>query len=117
LIAAHESLKSAIRVGRYGVNLNDLNGIVVPSMIPSNVEQVVIIDEIGKMECFSKLFRETLIRTLDSSNTLVGSIALKGGEFIRKMKSRADVKIILVNEQNRERLVDEVSGSFLNRPV
>jgi nucleoside-triphosphatase len=56
LIAAHESLKSAIRVGRYGVNLNDLNGIAVPSMIPSNVEQVVIIDEIGKMECFSKLF-------------------------------------------------------------
>jgi nucleoside-triphosphatase THEP1 len=84
-------------------------------MIPSKPDQIVILDEIGKMECFSRLFRETLIRVLDSPNTVIGSIAFKGIPFIETVKKRPDVLLVMVNEKNRDSLVDTLAGqiSFL----
>ncbi len=100
-ILAHEGIKSRIRVGKYGVSLNDLETIAVRSMMPSRPGEIVVIDEIGKMECYSELFRKTLTRTLDAPNRVIGSIALKGGPFTEKIKARADVKLLMVSPQNR----------------
>jgi nucleoside-triphosphatase len=91
-------------VGKYGVNVDELDRIAVPSMIPSAAEQIVIIDEIGKMECFSPLFRETLIKILDSPNPMIGSIAEKGNPFIETIKERKDVRLVTVSEKNRDSL-------------
>ena len=104
-VLAHEENKSRVRVGKYGVNIDELDRIAVPAVIPSKPEEIVIIDEIGKMECYSPLFRETLVKTLDSANLVVGSIALKGGPFIQKIKERKDVLLVTVSERNRDSLV------------
>ena len=56
-ILAHEDMRTSLRVGKYGVNIEELNRIAVPSMIPTKPDLIVIIDEIGQMECFSPLFR------------------------------------------------------------
>lgn len=114
-ILAHGGSKSEIRVGKYGVNFDSLDQIAVPSMIPSTPEQIVILDEIGKMECSSSSFRKTLIQVLDSPNMVIGSIALKGIPFIEKIKKRPDVLLVRVHEKNRDSLVDSLSGqlSFL----
>jgi nucleoside-triphosphatase len=103
-ILAHVKLKSPVRVGKYRVNLHDLDQIAVPSMMPSNPDEVVVIDEIGKMECCSELFRETLVRTLDAPQRVIGTIALRGGAFIRSIKSREDVQISLVSKDNSSEL-------------
>jgi nucleoside-triphosphatase len=103
-ILAHEESKSPRRVGKYGVNIDELDRIAVPSMIPSRADQIVIIDEIGKMECFSPLFRETLIKTLDSANPVIGSIAQRGNPFIEKIKVRKDILLVTVSEKNRDSL-------------
>jgi nucleoside-triphosphatase THEP1 len=114
-ILAHEASKSEIRVGKYGVNLDSLDQIAVPSMIASKPGQIVILDEIGKMECFSRLFRDMLIRVLDSPNRVIGSIALKGIPFIETIKKRPDVLLVKVTEENRDSLADSLSRqiSFL----
>jgi nucleoside-triphosphatase THEP1 len=92
-------------VGKYGVNLDHIDHVAVPSMIPARAEEIVVIDEIGKMECFSPLFRETLVRVLDSENSVIGSIAIKGDKFIQKVKEREDVLLVHVTEKNRDELV------------
>ncbi len=102
---AHEPIRSKFRVGKYGVNLDDMERIAVPSIVPSRPDEIVIIDEIGKMECYSSLFRQTLARTLDSPNKVLGSVALKGGPFIEQIKNRSDVRLTMVTEQNRDELV------------
>ena len=106
-ILAHIDIRSRKRVGKYGVNLHDIETIAVPSMIPANDQVIVVVDEIGKMECFSALFRQTLIKVLESANTLVGSIALKGDAFIEAVKRRPDTLLITVSEKNRDYLVEE----------
>ncbi len=103
-VLAHTRFKGRIRVGRYGVNLTDIERVAVPAMMPSTADEWVVIDEIGKMECTSPLFRETLIRALDSDNQVIGSIALKGSPFIEGIKRRDDVNLVRVTEQNRDRL-------------
>ena len=101
-VLAHQNIRSKYRVGKYGVNLEDIDHIAVPSMMPQNEEMMVIIDEIGKMECFSPLFKETVIRILDSEHSVIGSVPLKGSSFIEHIKKRKDVLLIHVSEKNRD---------------
>ena len=107
-VLAHEGSKNKRRLGKYGVHIDELDRIAVPSMTPSAADQIVIIDEIGKMECFSPLFRETLIKTLDSANPVIGSIAQKGPPFIEKIKERKDVRLVTVSEKNRDSLSSDL---------
>ena len=105
-ILAHQNIKSRHRVGKYGVNLADINRIAVPSMITEISEAHIVVDEIGKMECFSALFKKTLVNVLDSDHRVIGSIALKGEGFIRQIKARTDVLLISVTPENRDELAD-----------
>lgn len=107
-ILAHIDIRSRYRVGKYGVNLQDIDTIAVPSMVAENDNVVVVVDEIGKMECFSAVFRQTLLKVLDSPNPVVGSIALKGDAFMNTIKKRPDSRLIPVSEKNRDVLADEV---------
>lgn len=110
-ILAHETRKSEIRVGKYEVNLDSLYEIVVPPMIASKPDQIVNLEEIGKIQCFSPLFRDTLIRVLDSPNSVIGSIAPKGMAFIERPEKGPDVPLakIKVTEKNRDSLADSLS--------
>jgi len=105
-LLAHQDMKARYRVGKYGVNLRDIDEIAVPSMIPKDRDETIVIDEIGKMECLSRSFREALLEVLDSQNPVIGTIALKGDRFIQQIKQRKDVLLMEVTEKNRNELVD-----------
>jgi len=109
-VLAHQNIRSQLRVGKYGVNIEDIDSLAVSAMIPAQREQVIVIDEIGKMECFSTLFKETLIQVLDSPNCVIGSIALRGGPFIQGIKNRDDVTVIGITPETRDSLVEEILG-------
>jgi nucleoside-triphosphatase len=111
-VLAHQNIKSRFRVGKYGVNLGDIETIAVPSMIPTRKDEIVVIDEIGRMECLSGLFKETLIKVLNLPHWIIGSIAQKGDHFIKGIKERDDVKVIRITPQNRDTLVDQILDSL-----
>ncbi len=105
-VLAHQDIKSRFRVGKYGVSLADIDQIAVPSMLPSTPDQIVVIDEIGKMECFSRLFKETLLKVLSSANPVIGSVAIKGDRFIQSIKKRDDVSLVSISEDTRDSALD-----------
>jgi len=100
-VLAHRKIKGRFRVGPYGVNLCDLDQIAVPSMLPSRPGEIIIVDEIGKMECFSRLFKKTLLDALDSEHQVIGSIAIKGDNFMQNIKKRGDIVLISISESAR----------------
>lgn len=116
-VLAHRDITSPFRVGYYGVNIRDIEEIAVPSIIPSTKDEIIVVDEIGKMECFSPLFRETLIRALESENLLVGSIALRGDLFIEGIKSRRDVVVVPVTEKNRDEITQKYVSILLTGEI
>lgn len=108
-VLAHVRVKSRYRVGKYGVNLADIDEMAVPSMMPATSDSLIVIDEIGKMECFSELFKRTLVRVLDSDHPVMGSIAVIGNRFIQEIKERPDVLLVTVTLKNRNPLADRYS--------
>jgi len=114
---AHQDVNSPYRVGKYGVNVRDIDRIAVPSMIPRGAEQIVVIDEIGKMECFSSLFRKTLKKVLDLPNPVIGTISLKGDTFLQQIKERRDVRLVTVTIKNRDDLLRYGLESLESKPA
>ncbi len=102
-VFAHVSIRSKYKVGKYGVDISVLDR-MVDSMYPLSKEDIVIIDEIGKMECFSERFRKAVLSVLKEKNPFIGTIALKGNAFIEKIKKLPGIKIIHVTEENRDKL-------------
>ena len=111
-ILAHVDMPSRYRVGRYGVDLKTIDRLAVPAMMPASLHEFVVIDEIGTMECMSRLFCSTLIRILNADNPVVGSIAAKGGTFIESVKQRTDIHLVRVSLGNRDRLLGKVRKSL-----
>ncbi|MGA1871218.1 MAG: nucleoside-triphosphatase [bacterium] len=66
----------------------------------------MILDEIGKMECFSEKFKKAAIETLDATYMVIGTITLGGNDFIHGIKARKDIEIMEVTIDNRDRLPD-----------
>ena len=105
---AHQDIRSDIRIRRYGVSLENIEQIAVPSIIPKN-RNIIILDEIGKMECYSEVFRRAALGALDSQNIVIGTITFGGDEFILGIKRRDDTEIHEVTPENRDMLPEMIS--------
>jgi len=110
---AHEDIRSEFHIRRYGVSTENIDTIAVPSMAPRG-SNIIIVDEIGKMECFSRVFRQAANEALNSSNIVVGTITFGGDEFILGIKNREDIEIHEVTAENRDLLpaaiLQKISG-------
>ncbi len=105
---AHKDFKSPYRVGKYGVDLKGFEDFLdsIPWTDPS--ARLIIIDEIGKMECFSWKFQKILNGIFNSEKGLIATIAKKGGGLIAQIKAREDVGIFDVTLKNRNSLLMEI---------
>ncbi len=95
------------RVRKYGVDLRFLETVAL-SRIEPVPGVLIVIDEIGKMECFSRRFVETVENVLGGSSTVLGTVARGGSPFIREVRKRKDVTVIEVTVGNRDDLVGEI---------
>ena len=102
---AHQNISSPFKIRRYGVSTKNIESIAVPSIKPRK-NSVIILDEIGKMECFSKVFVKAATEALNAENIVLGTITLGGNEFIKAVKLRDDLELIEVTLDNRDELPD-----------
>jgi len=113
---AHQDIKSDFQIRRYGVSIDNIEHIAVPSIAPVK-NNVIILDEIGKMECFSSTFKQAAVNALDTPNIVIGTITFGGDAFIMEIKKREDMEINEVTEDNRDLLPDLILrqiSNFLN---
>jgi nucleoside-triphosphatase len=106
---AHTDFRGGPRVGRYGVDVDALRGVVSAAMAYDESTDVYLIDEIGKMECFSREFVEATETLLSRKTPLVATIARKGGGFIAGVKKRPDIELWEVTRGNRDQLPEAVT--------
>lgn len=100
---AHKDIISEHAIRRYKVSIENIEKIAVPAIAPV-ANHFIILDEIGKMECFSPQFIQAAVRALDSNNTVIGTITLGGTPTIQEIKNRPDIEIIEVTLENRDSL-------------
>jgi nucleoside-triphosphatase len=106
---AHVNFRSNQRVGRYGVDLGRFESLVREELGKSaEVVDLFVVDEIGKMECFSPVFLELLAKVLDGPVPVLATVAFTGGGVIARVKIRSDVDLLKVSPENRDTLAAEL---------
>lgn len=106
---AHVSKKSTYKVNNYGVDIDVMTQLAVPSLHDALASgDLIVIDEIGKMECFSKEFRDTVVRCLESPKPVLGTIQTFASPFINLVTNRDDVIVIPVDLSNRESMAENI---------
>lgn len=107
-VFAHLDLDSKDRVGKYGVDLNVLERIGVPAIekaINDEEIDVIIIDEIGKMEMLSEKFCEVVTDALDSDKPILVTLHKKSRTpLLQDIRRRDDIRILEVTAVNRNLL-------------
>jgi len=115
-ILAHINIKDSQRVGRYGVNINDLENIGARSLEQAlKNDDLIIIDEIGKMEVFSEEFKEKVLDCLSSKKIVLAAISMVGDKFISNIKRRDDIILFKVTKENRNKLIETISSLILEK--
>ena len=110
-VMAHVDFRTPYRVGRYRVDLAAFEAAALPAIDPARVgARLIVVDEIGKMECFSARFRELVVAALDSDCAVLATIALRGDRFVEGLKARPDVTLLHVTRQSWDELVGQVTG-------
>jgi nucleoside-triphosphatase len=114
-LLSHVSIPGRFRVGKYTVDVAGFEAFLRPLLETVPGSRIIIVDEIGKMECFSSLFRDWIRGVLDAPPPVIASIALKGGGLIQEIKERADVRLFTVSLQNRDSLLPTIRSSLTLR--
>ena len=105
---SHEDFPGPLRVGKYGVSLENLHRVALPSLEVTPGIDLVVVDEIGKMECLSPSFVEALERLWAAPLPLLFTVAEKGGGYIQKVKEKPDKTLITVTPANRDELPNKI---------
>ena len=114
-ILAHVQLhRHGPNVGKYTVNLTDLDGIGAHSITTALAQaEMIIIDEIGPMELKSKRFIDAVENALDSNKQLIVTVHQRSAhDLVRRIKSAFE--IFEVTEANRDEMAAVIMKTMKN---
>ncbi|XES76344.1 MAG: nucleoside-triphosphatase [Candidatus Bathyarchaeia archaeon] len=103
---AHVNGQGSPQVGKYHVNLADLEAIGVKAISEATEKQdMVVIDEAGPMELFSEKFKQATRKALESQKLILAVVHQKAQDkLITEVKGRPDTETFMVTVENRETL-------------
>jgi len=107
-LLSHVEIKSPYRVGKYRVDVKGFEGFLDSIAFFAPETKLIIIDEIGKMECLSLEFKRFIKEILNSEKMIIATIAFKGSGLIEEIKKRNDVRLFEITEKNRDSLLSEI---------
>jgi len=108
-ILAHIDIHSQYRVSRYGVDIENLDRVGVSALYTASQQcDLVVIDEIGKMELFSLNFREAVLQIIDSGKRLLGTIVLNSNPWADAIKRQPQVNLVTVTRANYHQVLGEL---------
>jgi nucleoside-triphosphatase len=115
---AHVDIKGRFKVGKYGVDVADFEKAVVPFLDTEQTDaELFVIDEIGKMECFSEKFVATTRGLFASDKSILATVARKGAGLIPEVKNYPGTQLFKLTRENRDKTIDEILQllSFMGR--
>lgn len=110
-VLAHVDIPSHYRVSKYGVDISNLDKVGTPAIHRAIEEsELIVIDEIGKMELFSPRFREAVLMAIQSGKKILGTIMRNPHPLADKIKSHPKVKIVEITRDNHDQALTEITN-------
>ena len=109
-ILAHVNLNQGPRVGKYRVNLSDVDRVGAAAIRRAIAEaDVVIVDELGPMELHSAPFIAAVEMALRSSKHLLATIHKRASHpLVTAIKSNPNYQVIEITVDNREQMPSKI---------
>jgi nucleoside-triphosphatase len=103
---AHVNQATGPKIGKYHVNLVDLDIIGVGAILDAlKNADVLAVDELGPMEFSSVAFSNALVKAVESSKPLIGTIHYGlMNPMLDSIRSREEAEILKVTYKNRANL-------------
>ncbi len=104
---AHVDVRGPHRVSKYGVDVAGFEELVCPQLERAAEQaeaDAVLVDEIGKMECFSRRFCRAVESLAGAPVPLVATVASRGPGLIARIKQRRDATLFTLTRENRDEL-------------
>ncbi len=110
MVFAHEGLKSRVRSGRYGVNLAALEDLGIRALQDARENaDVVVIDEVGKMEVESEAFTKAVVDTLDQDKSIIMTLHKKSrNPLLQDIRRRDELRLLEVTPVNKNLLAFKI---------
>jgi nucleoside-triphosphatase len=110
------NLKDSYTIGIYhkekDILYSDMNvfNIISKNILLKSLDntELIILDELGFMEESSPLFKDIIIKILDSDTPVLGVLKECDTNFIQQIKMRKDVEVIRIDENNRNYMEDRI---------
>ena len=118
-ILAHVDIKGRFKVGKYGEDVTGFEKNIMPILDAERADaELFVIDEIGKMECFSEKFVAATRRLFASDKSVMATVARKGAGLISEVKNCPGTQLFKLNHENRDKTIAEILRilSFLKKP-
>jgi len=108
-VLAHVDLPGPPRVGKYGVDLQAFERVALPAISEPDAD-VVVLDELGKMELASSRFCDAVRGLLEQSLPLLATVHAHRHPFTDAIKRRADVELIHLTRSGRDELPEKLAS-------
>jgi len=115
-ILAHVNISSPCQVSKYKVDTGALDRVGVAALRQALKESdLIVIDEIGKMELLSPEFREAVTQAIDSGKKILGTIMLNPHPFADQIKCHPEADVLLVTRENRPQVMNKILNWLAER--
>jgi nucleoside-triphosphatase len=109
VVLAHVDISSPHRVSKYKVDTGALDRVGVSAVRQALAESdLVVIDEIGKMELLSAQFKEVVTQAMNSGKKVLGTIMLNHHPFADEIRHHPQAEVLLVTRDNRTDVMKKV---------
>ncbi|XP_017048723.1 nucleoside-triphosphatase THEP1 [Drosophila ficusphila] len=99
------------KVGKYSVFVQDFEDLTLPLLdVKDSRSELLIIDEVGKMELFSKRFESAMNNLLKKKTPLVVTIPEKSNlPLVEQLRKSSESVLYKVTKSNRDKLPAEIT--------
>ena len=116
-IMAHVDLRGRgrPRVGRYGVDVEAIERVGVAALRQAMQKgQIVVVDEIGKMELFCGPFKNVVLQATGGSHTVIATVMAQPNPWVDSLRMMPSTTRWEVTAKNRDKM-DARVRRWLNR--
>jgi len=102
-VFAHTSIDSKILIGRYKVDVSVMETVGVPAILNAiEKADLIVLDEVGKMELESEMFVKAVRDALDADKPLILTMFKKSrNPLLQDIRRRDDIRVLEVTSVNK----------------
>jgi nucleoside-triphosphatase len=95
------------------VDLAGLESIGIDALTPKAPGTLVVVDEVGKMECLSETFKARIAQLLEDDTPLIATVAAVGVGFVKRVRNNARARHFTMTRGESEGMAGEIARMAL----